>query len=126
MATGALVASILLGVVFLVSGGSKIAAGPAWPEQARGLGAPSFVVPLLPWFEIVLGAVLVMQLAPVLAAAVALVVLVGFTALIVRRLSQGQHPPCACFGTWSTKPLGRGHVLRNVGFIVLAVVALFA
>jgi uncharacterized membrane protein YphA (DoxX/SURF4 family) len=126
MATGALVASILLGVVFLVSGGSKIAAGPAWPEQARGLGAPSFVVPLLPWFEIVLGAVLVMQLAPVLAAAVALVVLVAFTALIVRRLAQGQHPPCACFGTWSTKPLGRGHVLRNVGFIVLAVVALLA
>ena len=126
MATGALVASILLGVVFLVSGGSKIAAGPAWPEQARGLGAPSFVVPLLPWFEIVLGAVLVMQLAPVLAAAFALVVLVGFTALIVRRLSQGQHPPCACFGTWSTKPLGRGHVLRNLGFIALAVVALLA
>jgi uncharacterized membrane protein YphA (DoxX/SURF4 family) len=126
MVTGALVASILLGVVFLASGASKIAAGPAWPEQARGLGAPSFVVPLLPWFEIVLGAVLVMQLAPVLAAAIALVVLVGFTALIVRRLAQGQHPPCACFGTWSTKPLGRGHVLRNVGFIVLAVVALFA
>lgn len=126
MANGALVASILLGVVFLASGGSKIAAGPAWPEQARGLGAPSFVVPLLPWFEIVLGAVLVMQLAPVPAAAIALVVLVAFTALIVRRLAQGQHPPCACFGTWSTKPLGRGHVVRNVGFIVLAVVALFA
>ena len=126
MATGALVASILLGVVFLASGASKIAAGPAWPEQARGLGAPSFVVPLLPWFEIVLGAVLVMQLAPVPAAAIALVVLVGFTALIVRRLSQGQHPPCACFGTWSTKPLGRGHVLRNLGFIALALVALLA
>ena len=126
MATGALVASILLGVVFLVSGGSKIAAGPAWPEQARGLGAPSFVVPLLPWFEIVLGAVLVMQLAPVPAAAIALAVLVGFTALIVRRLAQGQHPPCACFGTWSTKPLGRGHVVRNVGFMLLAVIALLA
>ena len=126
MAAVGLVASILLGLVFLASGASKIAAGPAWPEQARGLGAPSFVVPLLPWFEIVLGAVLVMQLAPVPAAAIALVVLVGFTALILRRLAQGQHPPCACFGTWSTKPLGRGHVLRNVGFIVLAVVALFA
>ena len=126
MAAVGLVASILLGFVFLVSGASKIAAGPAWPEQARGLGAPPFVVPVLPWFEIVLGAVLVMQVVPVLAAVTALVVLVLFTALIARRLAQGQHPPCACFGTLSTKPLGRGHVIRNVGFMALAVAALLA
>ena len=126
MAAVGLVASILLGFVFLVSGATKIAAGPAWPEQARGLGAPSFVVPVLPWFEIVLGAVLVMQVVPVLAAVTALVVLVLFTALIARRLAQGQHPPCACFGTLSTKPLGRGHVIRNVGFMALAVAALLA
>ena len=126
MSAVALVASILLGSVFLVSGGSKIAAGPAWPEQARGLGAPTVVVPLLPWVEIVLGAVLVMQLASVAAAATALAVLVAFTALIVRRLSQGRHPPCACFGVWSAKPLGAGHVVRNVGFVALGVLALFA
>ena len=126
MSAVGLVASILLGFVFLVSGGSKIAAGPAWPEQARGLGAPAVVVLVLPWLEIVLGAVLVMQLAPVVAAVTALVVLVAFTALIVRRLSQGRHPPCACFGAWSTKPLGPSHVVRNVGFIGLAVVVLLA
>lgn len=126
MSAVALVASILLGLVFLVSGGSKIAAGPAWPEQARGLGAPTFVVPLLPWVEIVLGAVLVMQLTPVPAAATALLVLVAFTALIVRRLSQGRHPPCACFGAWSAKPLGSSHVARNVGFMALGALALFA
>jgi uncharacterized membrane protein YphA (DoxX/SURF4 family) len=119
-----LVASILLGLVFLVSGGSKIAAGPAWPEQARGLGAPAVVVPVLPWAELVLGAVLVMQLAPMPAAAVALVVLAAFTALIVRQLSRGQHPPCACFGSWSAKPLGPGHVARNAGFMLLGVLAL--
>jgi uncharacterized membrane protein YphA (DoxX/SURF4 family) len=126
MSTVALVASILLGMVFLVSGGSKIAAGPAWPVQARGLGAPTFVVPLLPWVEIVLGAVLVMQLAPVPAAVTALVVLSAFTGLIVRRLSQGRHPPCACFGAWSAKPLGVGHVARNAGFMALGVAALVA
>ena len=126
MAAAGLGASIVLGLVFLVSGGSKIAAGQAWPDQARGLGAPPLVVPVLPWLEIVLGAVLVMQLAPVLAAAVALAVLVAFTALILRRLSEGEHPPCACFGAWSTKPLGRGHVVRNVGFMALGVVALLA
>lgn len=126
MSAVGLVASVLLGVVFLVSGGSKIAAGPAWPEQAAGLGAPSIVVPVLPWVEIVLGAILVMQVAPVAAAATALVVLAAFTALIIRRLAQGRHPPCACFGAWSAKPLGAGHVVRNAVFMVLGVLALFA
>ncbi len=126
MSAVGVVASILLALVFLVSGGSKIAAGPAWPEQARGLGAPTVVVPVLPWVEIVLGAVLAMRLAPIAAATAALALLVGFTALIVRRLSQGRHPPCACFGSWSAKPLGAGHVARNVGFMALAVCALFA
>lgn len=126
MSAVGLVASILLGVVFLVSGGSKLASGSAWPEQARGLGAPSFVVPVLPWFEIVLGAVLVTQLVPTFAAAAALLVLAAFTVLILRRLAEGQRPPCACFGAWSAKPLGRGHVIRNLCFIGLAVGALLA
>jgi uncharacterized membrane protein YphA (DoxX/SURF4 family) len=126
MATVGLVASIALGIVFLVSGGSKLAAGPSWPQQAKALGAPMFVVPLLPWFELALGALLVVQLAPVVAASVALAVLVAFTALIVRRLAEGRHPPCACFGSWSSRPLGWGHVARNAGFIALAALALLA
>ena len=119
-------ASILLGAVFLMSGAAKVAAGPAWPAQARELGAPTAVVPLLPWFEIVLGAVLVVQVAPTVAAVVAFAVLVAFTVLIVRRLAQGHHPACACFGSWSATPLGRRHVVRNVGFMVLALLAALA
>ncbi len=122
----AVIASVLLGAAFLVAGGSKIAAGEAWPEQARGLGAPSFVIPVLPWFEIVLGAALVAQVAPVPVAVVALVTLVAFTALIARRLAQGAHPPCACFGAWSAKPLGAGHLVRNGVLILLAVVVIAA
>jgi uncharacterized membrane protein YphA (DoxX/SURF4 family) len=126
MSAVGVVASILLGLVFLVSGSSKVAAGPAWPEQARGLGAPEAVVPVLPWVEIALGAVLVMQLGEPIAVVIAFVLLAAFTGLIVRRLMEGQHPACACFGAWSTKPLGAGHVVRNVGFMVLAVVSLLA
>ncbi len=126
MSSLAVAASVLLGVTFLVAGGSKIAAGDQWPEQARGLGAPSFVIPVLPWFEIALGAVLVVQLSRVVAAVVALAVLAAMTALIIRRLAQGEHPPCACFGAWSAKPLGWGHVGRNAVLMVLAVVAIVA
>ena len=57
---------------------------------------------------------------------IALLVLAGFTVLILRRLAEGQRPPCAGFGGWSTKPLGRGHVVRNLCFIGLAVVAMLA
>jgi hypothetical protein len=90
------------------------------------MGAPVAVIPVLPWFEIVLGAVLVVQVARVTAAVVALFVLAAFTALIVRRLAQGQHPPCACFGAWSATPLGWSHVARNVALMAVAVVAIVA
>ena len=126
MSSIAVVASVLLGLAFVVAGGSKVAAGPAWPEQARGLGAPSFVIPVVPWFEIVLGAILIVQLAPVAAGVVALATLLVFTGLIARRLAQGRHPPCACFGAWSAKPLGPGHLVRNGVLILLAVVTIAA
>lgn len=124
MAAITAIAAVVIGVAFLVAGGSKLAAGDSWPVQARGLGAPNVVIPVVPWFEIVLGAVLVVQVAPVIAPVVALAVLVAFTVLIVRRLAEGEHPPCACFGAWSAKPLGPGHVVRNVALMALAVVAL--
>ncbi len=119
----AVVASVLLGGSFLVAGGSKVAAGAAWPQQARDLGAPGWVVPVLPWIEIVLGAALVTQLARTIAAVAAAALLAAFTVLIVLRLAQGRRPPCACFGAWSAKPLGPGHVVRNVVLFALAIVS---
>jgi hypothetical protein len=82
------------------------------------------VIPVLPWFEIALGAVLIAQLSRVAASAVALAVLAAMTALVIRRLAQHEHPPCACFGAWSAKPLGPGHLVRNGVLMVLAVVAI--
>jgi uncharacterized membrane protein YphA (DoxX/SURF4 family) len=122
----AVVASVVLGVAFVVAGGSKLAAGEQWPAQARGLGAPQWSIPIVPWMELALGAVLVAQVARRAAAIAALAVLVAFTGLIVMRLREGRHPPCACFGAWSAKPLGVGHVVRNAVLAALAVVALAA
>jgi hypothetical protein len=110
-----LTASIVVGVVFLVAGATKIAAGAEWPAQARGLGAPAIIVPLVPWVEVATGAVLVVQVARRAAA----------FAAAAMQLAQGRRPPCACFGAWSVKPLGAGHVVRNVALIALSVLALF-
>ena len=118
------VAAIVVGVVFCVAGASKISAGPDWPVQARGLGAPPITIPIVPWVEIAIGAVLVVQVARRPAAIVALAMLLIFTVLIVQQLARGQRPPCACFGAWSAKPLGAGHVVRNVALIVGATLAL--
>lgn len=125
MSTVALVASIVLGAAFVVAGASKLAAGPAWPSQARGLGAPRWTIPVVPWVEIALGAVLAVRLVPVVAAVAAASLLVAFTVLIGLRLREGVRPPCACFGAWSAEPIGAKHVARNLGLLVLAVLAAF-
>lgn len=124
MSTVAVVASIVVGLAFLVAGGSKLAAGPSWPAQAAALGAPSFVAPAVPWVELVIGAALVLQLGRPVAAIGAIVLLVVFSGLIALRLSQGRRPPCACFGAWSAKPIGASHLLRNGALLVFAAASL--
>ncbi len=120
------VAAIALGIAFVVAGGSKLAAGRAWPAQARELGAPMVVVPFVPWIELAVGALLIVRIGGWIPAAVAIGMLVAFTALLALRLAQGRRPPCACFGTWSAKPLGPSHLIRNAVLLGLGVLALFA
>jgi uncharacterized membrane protein YphA (DoxX/SURF4 family) len=117
------VAAVLVGVAFVVAGGSKLAARESWPVQARGLGAPSWTIPLVPWVELAIGSLLIVQLFRVPMAAAAVALLAVFTVMIVGKIAAGEHPPCACFGAWSAKPVGWGHVARNGALIALALVA---
>jgi hypothetical protein len=120
----AVLAAIVLGAAFLLAGGAKIAAGPSWPVQAAALGAPSAAVPIVPWMEIGVGALLCAQIARPVVGAIAAVMLVAFSALLAMRLTKGQHPPCACFGSWSAKPLSWKHLARNAVLLAFAVVAI--
>ena len=115
------VASLLLGAVFVVSGITKIAAMQQWRAQAADLGVSGFMVGGLPFAELGIGALLVAQIARRPVAIVAGVVLVAFTTFVVVRLSQGRRPPCACFGALSSKPISWIAVARNAAFIALAV-----
>lgn len=117
---------IALGLVFLVAGGSKVAAGPAWPAQARSLGVPAPVARTVPWGELGLGALVAAGVARPWPAAVALAALVAFTALLAWHLAHGRRPACACFGAWSAAPIGAGHLARNAAFVALAVAVLAA
>jgi len=118
------VAGVLVGAAMCGAGGTKIAAARTWPEQARAMGAPAFVIPLLPWIEVLLGAVLVARLSPVVSGAAAIVMLTAFTALILVNLSRGRRPVCACFGAWRQAPLGWKHVARNLVLVALAAVSM--
>jgi len=122
----AVAAAIVVGAAFLLAGGAKIAAGRSWPMQAAALGAPSIVIPIVPWTEIVVGALLCAQIARPVLASIAVVMLVAFSALLARRLAQGEHPPCGCFGSWSAKPLSWKHLARNAALIAVAVTAIVA
>ncbi len=119
------VAAVIVGVAFVLAGGSKLAARESWPMQARGLGAPRWVIPFVPWVELVIGALLIVHLIQPLPALAALVLLVVFTVLIGRKLAAGERPACACFGAWSAAPIGRGHILRNAALAALAFLAAF-
>ena len=121
--TAAGVAGFVLGVVLLVSGALKLAAGPRWSAQATAMGAPAAAVPAVPWIELVLGALLVAGVARPAVALVAATMLVVFTGVLVLRLAEGRRVPCACFGSRPDRPIGVGSVVRNLVLIALALVA---
>jgi hypothetical protein len=92
------------------------------------MGTPRVLLPavvrLLPGFEILLGALLVAQVQRRIVAAAALVLLIAFTVQIVVQLRRRNHPVCACFGAWSAKPLGAGHLVRNAALMVMAAITM--
>ena len=120
------VAAVILGAIFLAAGVTKIAAAPQWRSQSADLGVPAPIAVVVPLIEVVIGALLVAQLGRRQVALFAAAMLVAFTVLLVVRLLQGRRPPCACFGAWTTKPIGWGDVARNVAFLVLATVLALA
>jgi uncharacterized membrane protein YphA (DoxX/SURF4 family) len=119
-----LVARIVLGGVFLLSGALKLR-DRSWPTAARILGAPRRLVPLIAPTEIILGALLVTGVASPLPSLLAEVALVIFTIAILRvmRRPLSQRPVCACFGRWSARPVDSNSVVRNLILLALAVIS---
>ena len=117
------VAALLVAAVLLVAGVSKLASPAQWRSQAAGLGVAPLLATLTPCVELGLGALLLVQVQRHTVACLAAALFGSFTALLVLRLAQGRRPPCACFGSLSSKPIGPGHLVRNLVFIGLAVLA---
>jgi uncharacterized membrane protein len=69
------------------------------------------------------GVAITLVLWPALGGFAALVLLLVFTAVIVRSLRSGIHAPCACFGAHRSSTLSPWDVLRNGMLMALAAVA---
>jgi uncharacterized membrane protein YphA (DoxX/SURF4 family) len=115
-------ASAVLGAAFLLAGILKLSAPLQWRSQSAGLGVPRWAAGVVPFAEVLVGALLVCQVARRQVALVAAALLIAFTTLLIVRLAQGRRPPCACFGALTTKPIGWGNVARNVALLALAAV----
>jgi len=102
------IASVVLGLAMLAAGAAKLA-------------SRTWTVPLVPWVELSLGALLVVDVLRPLVAIATAVLLAAFTALLSVRLTRGERPPCACFGRLSTRPISWWSVARNLVLIALAV-----
>lgn len=115
--------ALLIAAIFVYAGVAKFATFNNWTFQARALGAPDPAVVLVPIAEIALGVMLVggWWFAPTVIAS--LVLLVGFTILLLVRLRDPERLPCACFGATSQRPMNWFDVARNVILIALLVFA---
>lgn len=120
------VANVLLGLTLLWAGVAKLIAGPLWMQQSADMDVPRVLALPVPYVELLLGALLVTQLFSPWPAVAAGLLLAAFTVVIVRRIRDGSRPPCSCFGARSTRPLGAVHVLRNLGLLALAAIAVLA
>jgi len=118
-----LLAGVVVGGALIWAGGLKLVEGPAWLKQAADMDVARGVAVAVPYVEIVIGVPLAAQLLKPWPAVAALVLLAAYTILIVRRIRDGSRPPCACFGSKSKRPLGVYHVLRNLGLMALALLA---
>jgi uncharacterized membrane protein YphA (DoxX/SURF4 family) len=122
----AIVAAVLVGAAFVLAGAAKLAMGGRWPAQAKEFGVPWQVAQFVPWWELVVGALLAAQVARSITAWIAVGTLVLFSASIAAQLAKGKHPPCACFGAWSPKPVGPRTLARNAILIAIAILAALA
>ncbi len=130
----AVVARCLIGVVFVLSAAGKLRSRTAFAEFARsgraltgallggrpiGRVAGLWVGAAVVTAEIAVVALLAVTATSRAGFALAIVLLLGFTAGLLAEMRRGTRTPCRCFGSSST-PIDRRHIVRNAALIALS------
>ena len=124
----ALVARLLLAIVFVVAGWAKLTDRAGTRDAAVAFGAPEALAGplalLIPLAELA-AAVLLLPAATAFAGAiVALGLLTAFSIAIAMNLAQGRAPECHCFGQLHSAPAGPKTLARNGVLTAAAVLVL--
>ena len=122
-----LAARVVLGVIFVVAGVSKVGHPDVFAAQIAGfrLLPAALIAPLavsLPFLEILLGAYLILGLFTRTAAWVAVVLLAVFDLAIASAVIRGMSVSCGCFGPADTSVTSWPEVIRDFIFVALAAI----
>jgi uncharacterized membrane protein YphA (DoxX/SURF4 family) len=124
----ALIARVALAGVFAVAAIGKLKDLDGTREGVTALASPSlaFLTPALPSAELVIALGLLIPATSGIAATAAIILLLIFSALMIRAMRRGQAPVCHCFGIRSGQTINATMIARNSAFIALAFVAVVA
>lgn len=124
------VAQILVALTFIASGVGKLRTPGSVAQAVTALGLPARLGTgalgrAFPWLELLLGALLLVWWGPtaILPLGAALILAIGFTALVTRAVRGGTAASCNCFGG-NTAVMSGYTVARNVGLTLLTVAAI--
>jgi cytochrome oxidase Cu insertion factor (SCO1/SenC/PrrC family)/uncharacterized membrane protein YphA (DoxX/SURF4 family) len=113
----ALVARVLLALVFATAAAGKFADQPGTRRALADFGMPTRSLKavgfLLPLAELAIAVALLVQPSARWGAVAAVTLLLVFVAAIARAMARGQTPDCHCFGQISSSPAGARTLLRN-------------
>jgi uncharacterized membrane protein YphA (DoxX/SURF4 family) len=122
------VARIVLAAVFGYAAVTKFRDPVGSARGAQELDVPERFVSLVgrfvPLAETCVALAIVVPPLSAASAAVGLVLLVAFTAAVVRVLSKGRVPMCFCFGSRNAQPANRDAVVRNIALAALCIVVM--
>ncbi len=124
----ALGARIILAGIFALAALGKLRDLTGAREGVAALASTSVAVltPALPAAELAVAVGLLVPRTSGLAAALAIVLLLIFSALMMRALRRGEAPVCHCFGSRTDQTVSVSMIARNSAFIALAIVAVVA
>jgi len=116
--------------VLLAAATGKLADRARFSRTLPEFSIPRQVAPTLavaiPLLEIAAAALLLPARTAVWGASLALGLLLVFSAAVGVVLRQGRRVDCHCFGQLGSRPVGRATLVRNAGFMALALVVLAA
>ena len=120
---------LILSLIFLVAGITKLTDQKGTREAVMNFGAPKAAAPsvavVLPLLELAIAIGLLFSSTARLSALAALLVLGIFVVAIGVNLAQGKTHECHCFGQIYSRPLGWSTLVRNVLFALAAGVVIW-